>query len=69
MEIPYVVAASGRPWFLNFTNELVADKGIVSKEEVLERLLKLKAETTVNFRRVTKSAVPAKIVPPARSAL
>jgi hypothetical protein len=32
--------------------ELLADKGIVSKEEVMERVQKLKAETTVNFRRV-----------------
>jgi hypothetical protein len=32
--------------------ELLADKGIVSKEEVMERVRKLKAETTVNFRRV-----------------
>ena len=32
--------------------ELLADKGIVSKEEVVERVRKLKAETTVNFRRV-----------------
>jgi hypothetical protein len=32
--------------------ELLADKGILSKEEVVERVQKLKAETTVNFRRV-----------------
>jgi hypothetical protein len=32
--------------------ELLADKGIVSKEEVVERVRKLKTETTVNFRRV-----------------
>jgi hypothetical protein len=32
--------------------ELLADKGIVSKEEVMERVRKLKAETTVNLRRV-----------------
>jgi hypothetical protein len=32
--------------------ELLADKGILSKEEVVERVGKLKAETTVNFRRV-----------------
>jgi hypothetical protein len=32
--------------------ELLADKGIVSKEEVMERVQKLKAETTLNFRRV-----------------
>ena len=32
--------------------ELLADKGIVSKEEVVDRVRKLKAETTVNFRRV-----------------
>ena len=32
--------------------ELLADKGLVSKEEVVERVRKLKAETTVNFRRV-----------------
>jgi hypothetical protein len=32
--------------------ELLADKGIVSQEEVMERVRKLKAETTVNFRRV-----------------
>lgn len=32
--------------------ELLADKGIVSKEEVVERVRKLKVETTVNFRRV-----------------
>jgi hypothetical protein len=32
--------------------ELLADKGIVSKEEVMERVRRLKAETTVNFRRV-----------------
>jgi hypothetical protein len=32
--------------------ELLADKGIVSKEEVVERVRKLKSETTVNFRRV-----------------
>ena len=32
--------------------ELLADKGILSKEEVVGRVQKLKAETTVNFRRV-----------------
>jgi hypothetical protein len=32
--------------------ELLADKGIISKEEVMERVRKLKAETTINFRRV-----------------
>jgi hypothetical protein len=32
--------------------ELLADKGILSKEEVVERVRKLKAATTVNFRRV-----------------
>lgn len=32
--------------------ELLADKGVVSKDEVMERVRKLKAETTVNFRRV-----------------
>lgn len=32
--------------------ELLADKEIVSKEEVMERVRKLKAEKTVNFRRV-----------------
>ena len=32
--------------------ELLADKGIVSKEEVLDRIRKLKEETTVHFRRV-----------------
>jgi hypothetical protein len=32
--------------------ELLADKGILSKKEVLERVQKLKSETTVNFRRV-----------------
>lgn len=32
--------------------ELLADKGIISKEEVVERVRKLKTETTVNFRRV-----------------
>jgi hypothetical protein len=32
--------------------ELLADKGIVSKEEVVERVRRLKTETTVNFRRV-----------------
>jgi hypothetical protein len=32
--------------------ELLADKGIVSKEEVMERVRTLKAETTLNFRRV-----------------
>lgn len=32
--------------------ELLADKGIFSKEEVMERVRKLKTETTVNFRRV-----------------
>jgi hypothetical protein len=32
--------------------ELLADKGIISKEEVMERVRKLKAETTVNLRRV-----------------
>jgi len=32
--------------------ELLADKGIVSKEEVLERIRKLKEETTVHFRTV-----------------
>lgn len=32
--------------------ELLADKGILSKEEVVERVRKLKSETTVNFRRV-----------------
>ncbi len=35
--------------------ELLADKGIVSKEEVLERVRKLKEETTVHFRRVSKT--------------
>ncbi|PYU21891.1 MAG: hypothetical protein DMG32_19490 [Acidobacteria bacterium] len=32
--------------------ELLADKGILSKEEVVERIQKLKEETTINFRRV-----------------
>jgi hypothetical protein len=32
--------------------ELLADKGIISKEEVVERVRKLKTETAVNFRRV-----------------
>jgi hypothetical protein len=32
--------------------ELLADNGLVSKEEVMERIQKLKAETTLNFRRV-----------------
>lgn len=32
--------------------ELLADKGVVSKDEVMERVRKLKAETTVSFRRV-----------------
>lgn len=32
--------------------ELLADKGIVSKEEVLDRVRKLKSETTINFWRV-----------------
>jgi hypothetical protein len=32
--------------------ELLADKGIISKEDVMERVRKLKSETTVNFRRV-----------------
>jgi hypothetical protein len=32
--------------------ELLADKGFISKEEVLERVQKLKSETTINFRRV-----------------
>jgi hypothetical protein len=32
--------------------ELLADKGIISKEEVVERVRKLKSETTVNFRRI-----------------
>ena len=37
--------------------ELLADKGIVSKEEVLERVRKLKEETTVHFRH--SEACPA----------
>lgn len=32
--------------------ELLADKGIIPKEEVVERVRKLKAETTVDLRRV-----------------
>jgi hypothetical protein len=32
--------------------EVLADKGILSKEEVVERVQKLKQETTVNCRRV-----------------
>jgi hypothetical protein len=32
--------------------ELLADKRIVSKEEILEGVQKLKAETSANFRRV-----------------
>lgn len=32
--------------------ELLADKEIISKEDVMERVRKLKAETTVSFRRV-----------------
>ena len=32
--------------------ELLADKGIVSKEEVVERVRKLRTETTINFRRI-----------------
>jgi hypothetical protein len=31
--------------------ELLADKGIVSNEEVLERIHKLKTETTFSFRK------------------
>ena len=40
--------------------ELLADKGIVSKEEVLERVRKLKEETTVHFRRVSKTGALAR---------
>ena len=32
--------------------ELLADKGIITKEEVMERVHKLKDETTMLFRRV-----------------
>jgi len=32
--------------------ELPADKGIITKEEVMERVQKLKEETTMQFRRV-----------------
>jgi hypothetical protein len=32
--------------------EVLADKGIISKDEVVERVQKLKQETTVNVRRV-----------------
>ena len=32
--------------------EVLADKGIITKEEVMERVQKLKEETTMQFRRV-----------------
>jgi hypothetical protein len=37
--------------------EVLADMGIVSKEEVMERVRKPKEETTVHFRRVQTGAL------------